>query len=95
VHGKTTIAVDKQGDALMSKTPRLRFWIEAGIATVTGILFVITLAAPNWIERVFGIDPDGGNGSLEWLIVGVLLIATVALSIAARNEWRRTETAIG
>ena len=36
----------------------------------------------DWIERWFGFSPDGGDGSFEWLIVCVAIIASVtALTI--------------
>ncbi len=79
----------------MKKAMRFRFWLETGMATTTGILFVITLIWRDWIERVFGIELDAGNGSLEWLIVGVLLAVTIALFVQAHYEWRRARTAIG
>jgi hypothetical protein len=39
----------------------------------------------DFIERVFGVSPDGGNGSLEMLYVIVALLA-----IAAVVQWRRS-----
>ena len=60
------------------------------MASVTGFVAVLTLAWRDWIETVFGVDPDHGNGSLEWVVVAVLAIVTVALVAGARVEWRRS-----
>jgi hypothetical protein len=68
---------------------RARFWIEAGLAALTAILFVVTLISREWIEEIFKVDPDGGDGSLEWVIVAVLFAASLTLSVLARAEWRR------
>ena len=78
----------------MRNALRRRFWLETGMAIVTSILFVITLVQGDWIEIVSGVDPDNGNGSLEWLIVGVLLVVTITLFTLASYEWRRARTAI-
>lgn len=77
----------------MRKALRPLFWLETGMALITGILFVITLVWRDWIELVFGVDPDKGNGSLEWLIVGALLVVTLALFTLASFEWRRARIA--
>jgi hypothetical protein len=77
----------------MRNALRARFWLETGMAIVTGILFVITLVQRDWIETIFGIDPDNGSGALEWLIVGALLVATFTLFTLAGYEWRRARAA--
>ena len=71
---------------------RRRFWIETTLAALTGSLFVLTLLRRDWIEA-FGIEPDNHSGLVEWLIVGVLAVCCASLSIAARAEWRRSESA--
>ena len=71
------------------RTLRTRFWVETALAVLSAGLFVLTLFSREWIEVLFGVDPDGGDGSLEWAIVGVLVAATVLFSLLARIEWRR------
>ena len=66
-----------------------RFWLQAGLGSITGATAIITLFWRDWIEVVFGMDPDRGNGSAEWLVVLVLLFLTIALAVGARHEWRR------
>jgi len=78
----------------MRNALRRRFWLETAMAIVTSILFVITLAQRDWIETVLGVDPDNHNGTLEWLIVGALLVVTITLFTLASYEWRRARAAI-
>ncbi len=78
----------------MKSELRRRFWFETALAIVTCILFTITLVQRDWIEIVFGIDPDSHNGALEWLIIGTLLAVTLALSTLVSYEWRRARAAI-
>ena len=43
----------------------------------------------DWIERLLGISPDGGNGSFEALLaslVGVAIIVVAAAVIARRRS---------
>jgi hypothetical protein len=71
---------------------RGRFWLELALAGVAAILFVLTLVWHDWIEA-FGIEPDGGNGSLEWIIVAVFAVAALVCGALARAEWRRGKVA--
>ncbi len=77
----------------MRRNFRPLFWIEVGLAAVTGLLALITPVFPDWIEAVSGWDPDQHDGSVEWMIVIGLFIVTVALIAAAALEWRRTASA--
>jgi hypothetical protein len=71
---------------------RVRFWVEVGMTSITTILLIMTLISREWIEALFGVDPDGGDGSLEWAIVGVLAAVSLVFSLMARDEWRRRTT---
>ena len=44
----------------------------------------------DWIEQLFGIDPDMGSGSLELLIAGAVVIVIVGL-VASRMRKTRDE----
>lgn len=79
----------------MLRDAGVRFWIEAGLAVVTACLFVLTLITREWVEALTGWDPDGGSGSLEWGLVGVLLVAALLFSGLARTEWKRRVAVAG
>lgn len=64
-------------------------WAESVAAVLSGLAFAVTVVQREWIEYCFGIDPDGGDGSLEWLIAGALLGTAIALGLLARRQWRR------
>jgi hypothetical protein len=70
------------------------FWVEVGLATLTGFLAVLTALRREWIEAIFHIDPDESSGSLEWVIVVALLLATSILVAAASGEWRPREPTV-
>ena len=46
----------------------------------------------NWLETVFGLSPDGGNGTFEFLImVGIALV--LAMVLASRTHAVRSRRA--
>jgi hypothetical protein len=75
----------------------LRARIEVVLAAILGIATILTAVWPEWIEGLFGFDPDGGNGTTEWWIVLVLAVITVAVAALARHDLRvvRRRTSIG
>jgi hypothetical protein len=76
-----------QRDAL---TPR--FYIEVILGGAALGLFAVTLVWNDWIELVFKVDPDAGNGSLEYFVCFVLLAVTAMSWWFARSEWRRARS---
>ena len=68
---------------------RRRFLIEAGLGTASFVLMVVTLVWHDWIEIVFGVDPDNHNGLFEWLVVAILALLTITLAVFARIDFRR------
>ena len=73
----------------MRTAPRRRFWVEAGLAAVAAVTLILTVLRPDWIEAVSGLEPDGGNATVEWLITGALLTVACAAGLLAGHEWRR------
>ena len=45
----------------------------------------------DWIEEVFGVEPDGGNGLLEFAPIVVLAVAALALCVRVARARRRPE----
>ncbi len=39
----------------------------------------------DWIEQVFGIDPDLGSGALEILIAGAVVLIVVGIVVMRRR----------
>jgi hypothetical protein len=54
---------------------------------------LLTLLWRDWVEALTGFSPDRHNGSFEWAIVAGLFSICVAVSVAARAEWRRPRVA--
>jgi hypothetical protein len=75
----------------MTQALRHRFWFESILALLSGALGIITIFWHDWIETLFGVDPDGGNGAVEWLTVLILLLLAGVLAGCARLEWRRAQ----
>ncbi len=65
------------------------FWIEIGLAAITGLLALITPIVPDWIEVISGWDPDQRDGSVERMIVVGLFAVTLVMVALAAMEWRR------
>jgi hypothetical protein len=67
---------------------------EIALGTGTGALAIVNLISREWIEIVFGVDPDHGSGALEWLTVAALATATVVFGLLASHEWRKPQASL-
>jgi hypothetical protein len=43
----------------------------------------------DFIERIFGVSPDGGSGSLEFLLFAVPVCGLIYLSVRRRSRKQR------
>jgi hypothetical protein len=68
---------------------RTRVRIEVALACLSAVLFAVTLAYPEWIEALTGLDPDAGSGALELLVSAALLAVAVGLALLARRDRRK------
>jgi hypothetical protein len=78
---------------LLKKRFGRTFWFESVLAAFTAFLAVLTLVWPDWIEGVFGFDPDHHNGSFERELVIALCLVTVLSAALAGRTWRRVTMA--
>ena len=62
---------------------------ELGCAGIAAVLFVVTALWKDWIEILFGVDPDAGSGAIEWLIPTLFLVAALLLSVSAGRRLHR------
>ena len=69
------------------RPPPTRFWWQVAAAAANALLAAVTLVWPDWLELAFHVDPDGGNGSFEWLVVGVTAALALALGVRAVRTW--------
>ena len=67
---------------------RKRAWAETILAILALVAAVVTAFYPTWFEALFEASPDSGSGALEWAVVVVLLVASAALSLFARRDFR-------
>jgi hypothetical protein len=72
-----------------ARSIRRRACFEWASALAASVLAVVTLLWPDWIEIVFGADPDEGSGAVEWAIVLVLALVAFGAAVAGSHEMRR------
>ncbi|BCW70448.1 hypothetical protein NicSoilB8_14920 [Arthrobacter sp. NicSoilB8] len=72
----------------------VRMVVEFALAGIFMLLAIVTAVNSQWIETVFGIDPDRGSGALEGIIVASFgVLALVAAGLGTRTAVLRRRTA--
>lgn len=72
----------------MRRGSKRRAWLATSFAVVGLTLSLLTLVWGDWIELLFGADPDQHSGALELLVSGAFLGASALLAGLARRDWR-------
>ena len=65
----------------------LMLYMLAAISTTAAVVAV--LLGPEWIESLTGLEPDGGNGILELLVIALPIIAGIGLGLLGHNLRQR------
>ena len=66
-------------------------FVESLLAFLSALALILALAWPQWIEDLFGFEPDGGSGETEWMWAAALAALTVAFVTRAGFAWRRRQ----
>jgi hypothetical protein len=69
--------------------------LQLVFALVSAGLAVLAALVPRWIEEVTGLEPDGGNGELEWLlpvVFGVVSIVFGVLTYRSRQQLKAAQS---
>ena len=73
-----------------------RLGAEITVSLLSTGFALLTFAWPDWLEVALRVDPDGGNGAVEWAIVGLFAVVALLSLVLARLEWHRLRSvAIG
>ena len=73
------------------RSPPTHIRIEAALGRAGVALLALTLVLPDWIEKLFGLAPDVGDGSVEWGMA--LTFVILAIVLAGQSAHRRTGAA--
>ncbi|MGF6871079.1 hypothetical protein [Paraburkholderia sp. MM5477-R1] len=74
---------------------RGNFVVWFAFAVLSATTLAASLVWPQWIEMLFGNQPDAGDGVEEWAITGVLTAMTLIVGAAAACSWRTRSTSSG
>jgi hypothetical protein len=78
---------------VISKARKRLLAAEISLAGLSGVLAVVTIFWRDWLELLFGWDPDHHNGSAEILIIAGLAAVSLLLGVVARWQTVRWTTA--
>lgn len=77
-------------------TPAIKIRIEIVVAGLSALAFLATMFWPTWFELLFESDPDGGDGTLERVVVLTLTGATaIVMTVLSGRNVARTRRAAG
>jgi hypothetical protein len=65
-----------------------RYRLQVFLATVSVILTITAAILPVWIERLTGLEPDGGSGELERLLAVVPGAISIIFGVLAYRTRR-------
>jgi hypothetical protein len=80
------------GDEAGGRMTQIR--VEALSSATLGLLVMVTIAFPRWLEAVTGVDADGGSGAVEWAVVCFCAAGALATGLHAGRRLRAHRAAV-
>jgi hypothetical protein len=77
------------GSPLVPKRLPVRIWVELTLGLISAVSLTLAIVLPNWMELLFRLAPDAGDGSAErgfallWATISVLMFGL------AGRTWRK------
>ena len=66
-----------------------RYRLQVACAAACAVLTIAAAVLPTWIERLTGLEPDGGSGALEWLLAVAVGTLSIVFGVLAYRTRRR------
>jgi hypothetical protein len=64
-------------------------WVEVAMGLMSASFLALTILLPDWMEVLFTVAPDAGDGSAEWgLALSWALVSVLMFAIAGRT-WKK------
>jgi hypothetical protein len=87
--GKATSQVRRTvGKSVAPRSIAIWYRVECLLTIVSGVALLLAIVAPQWLEAVSGLKPDGGSGAVEWGLASVLAMSTTMWFLLARRHRR-------
>jgi hypothetical protein len=69
--------------------------LELVFALISAGLTAMAAIIPVWIESLTGLEPDGGNGELEWLLAVAFGVVSIVFGVLTYRTRRQLKLARG
>jgi hypothetical protein len=66
-----------------------RIWVELMLGLMSTVSLTLAILLPNWMELLFRLAPDAGNGSAEWGFAFLWATTSVLMFGLAGRTWRK------
>ena len=66
-----------------------RVWVQVFLGLMSAAFLALTILFPDWIEILFGLAPDAGDSSAEWVLALSWAFVSVLMFAFAGRTWRK------
>lgn len=74
----------------------VKVWVEMTLGMISAVSLSLAIVMPNWMERLFQLAPDAGDGSAErgfallWAVISTLMFGLAGRTWQKHAQLRRT-----